>query len=156
MKIAFHRPEPAELAFRQALLADAATMSYNHAWGGTVPFPPERWPAWYARWVDADPRERFYRYIRCAETGRFVGEAAYHVEPETGLVLANVIVAAPLRGRGFGGAALERLCACASARGIPAMCDRIALDNPAVALFLAHGFVEVSRDAEAVLLRRNL
>ena len=33
-----HRPTLEELRFRQSMLGDPETMSYNHAWGGTIPF----------------------------------------------------------------------------------------------------------------------
>jgi diamine N-acetyltransferase len=33
--------------FRESLMADEETMSYNHAWGGTIPFPKERWKGFY-------------------------------------------------------------------------------------------------------------
>lgn len=31
-------PGLADLWFRESLMADEETMSYNHAWGGTIPF----------------------------------------------------------------------------------------------------------------------
>ncbi len=37
-----YMPEYKDLWFRQALMADAETMAYNRAWGGTIPFPEER------------------------------------------------------------------------------------------------------------------
>ena len=37
------KPEIKDLWFRQALLADPETMAYNRAWGGTIPFPEEKW-----------------------------------------------------------------------------------------------------------------
>ena len=43
-----HVPEYKELRFRQEMMADEDTMSYNRAWGGTIPFPEEDWEDWYA------------------------------------------------------------------------------------------------------------
>ena len=37
-----HKPTREELRFRQELLSDPSTMSYNHAYGGTIVFPPAR------------------------------------------------------------------------------------------------------------------
>lgn len=37
--ISLYKPEIDELWFRESMMADNATMSYNHAWGGTIPFP---------------------------------------------------------------------------------------------------------------------
>ena len=41
-----HKPTREELRFRQELLSDPSTMSYNHAYGGTIVFPPARWEGW--------------------------------------------------------------------------------------------------------------
>lgn len=35
-----HKPTREELRFRQELLSDPSTMSYNHAYGGTIVFSP--------------------------------------------------------------------------------------------------------------------
>ena len=50
--VSLYRPGLEELSFRQELLADPDTMAYNHAYGGTIRFPRERWVDWYARWVE--------------------------------------------------------------------------------------------------------
>ena len=42
-EIVFFKPQVEDLWFRQALLADPATMSYNDAWGGTIDFSRDRW-----------------------------------------------------------------------------------------------------------------
>ena len=33
------------------MLADEDTMSYNHAWGGTIPWPEDQWKDWYDHWI---------------------------------------------------------------------------------------------------------
>ena len=48
-----YKPDIGELGFRQGLMADPETMSYNAAWGGTIPFPQEDWQDWYEYWFDA-------------------------------------------------------------------------------------------------------
>ena len=97
-KIQLYRPAPEELWFRQRLLGDPETMAYNRAYGGTIPFPRERWAPWYERWVER-PEGRFYRYLREVSGGRFVGEAAYHWDEELGEFICDVIVEAGYRGR---------------------------------------------------------
>ena len=74
-----HKPTREELRFRQELLSDPSTMSYNHAYGGTIVFPPARWEGWAAHWLDAADGTRFYRYL-AREDGIFVGETAYHYD----------------------------------------------------------------------------
>lgn len=153
--LSLYKPEPADLWFKQQMLSDEATMAYNRAWGGTLPFPEDRWAAWHSKWVGAPASERFYRYL-ADEAGHFVGETAYHYDAGRGIYLADVLVYAPCRGRGFGGQGLDLLCAAAKANGLTALYDDIAADNPSVALFLRHGFTEVSRSIEAVLVKKEL
>lgn len=154
--LTLYKPRRGELAFRAALLADEATMAYNRAYGGTIAFPPERWDDWAARWLDAPETARFYRYLRDAETGEDVGEAAYHLDPERGVYLCDVIVRADRRGCGYGAAGLRSLCAAAKENGVPALWDNIAADNPAVAMFLKQGFRVAERDDEVVWVMKEL
>ena len=75
--LALHKPARDELWFRQELLADPATMSYNDAWGGAIAYPEDDWDDWYDHWLACDERLRFYRYLFDAENAEFVGEVAY-------------------------------------------------------------------------------
>ena len=153
--IVLYRPSEDELEFRASLLADAQTMSYNRAWGGTIPWPREAWRDWYDRWV-ADPQDaRLYRYVKNS-SGDFVGEIAYHYDGDIPGFAANVIIFSKYRRRGYGGQALELLCAEARAKGIPVLYDDMAIDNPALALFLHHGFTEEARTAEKIILKKVL
>lgn len=154
MTLTLYRPALPELDFRKKLLADPETMTYNHACGGTIDFPAERWPDWYTRWMSSP--DRFYRYLKNQE-GAFVGEAAYHLDPEQDIYLCDVLVLAEYRGRGYGGQGLELLCAAAQENGVERLYDDIAADNSAaVKLFLRHGFQIVSRTPEVVLVRKDL
>ena len=137
------------------MLADAETMSYNHAWGGTVEFPERCWAGWYEHWVVRTEGKRFYRYLK-NESGEFVGEAAYHCDADLGCHVADVIVYAKYRGRGYGGQALELLCSAAKNNGLAVLYDNIAVDNPAIGLFLRHGFSEEYRTDDIIMLKKEL
>lgn len=154
-QLILHFPTYEELSFRQRLLADPETMAYNHAYGGTLDFPEERWAGWYGRWVEC-PEKRFYRYLCLEGTDTFVGEAAYHYDEELGEYLCDVIVDARYRRRGYGARGLDLLCAAAKENGVTRLCDNIAADNPSVRLFLRCGFRERSRDGETVLVEKEL
>lgn len=154
-KIVLHRPAYGELNFRQSFLADPETMAYNHAYGGTIDFPEERWADWYRRWVE-EPDGKFYRYLKLEETGTFVGEAAYHWDAEMGEYLSDVIVAAQYRQRGYGAQGLALLCEAAKANGVTRLCDNIVTDNPSVHMFLKAGFRERFRNEEYVLVEKVL
>ena len=136
-------------------MADPETMSYNNAWGGTIPFPREKWAEWYDFWVK-NPDKRFYRYIATGKSRSFVGEAAYHYDEDLQVYLADIIVSAKCRKRGYGKAGLQKLCAAAKAAGIPEMYDNIARDNPGIRLFLQCGFREEYRTEEIIMLKKQL
>ena len=143
MSLELYRPAVEDLWFKRDLLGDEATMSYNRAWGGTVDFPEDLWPRWHDAWVAREGEgRRYYRYLRDADTGEFVGEVAYRWDPGYDSFVMDVLVHARFRGRGYGGVGLER--------------DNVALDNPAIGLFLRHGFTEEWSSDEFVMLRRDL
>lgn len=150
-----HTPSPEELWFKQELLTDPETMRYNEAWGGTIPFPQERWQGWYMKWIGNGDPDRFYRYLKHEELG-FVGETAFHRDPERGIFLADVIVHARFRRRGFGREGLLLLTDEARRHGIRTLYDEIAADNPSVGLFLGLGFTLRERSADTVLVAKDL
>lgn len=154
--IELYKPAPHELKFRERLLADEETMAYNRAWGGTIPFPKEKWEKWYQRWLKAPAFERYYRYLYDPAGKNFVGEAAYHYDEEKGIHLCDVIVLAEYRGRGFGSAGLRLLCGAAKENGIPVLYDDIAADNPSWRLFLKNGFEIDTRDEAVIMVKKTL
>ena len=154
-KIRFYKPRPEDLWFREAMMADPETMSYNNAWGGTIPFPREKWEDWYDFWV-ANPCKRFYRYITTGESRSFVGEAAYHYDEDRRIYLTDIIISAKCRRHGYGKAGLRMLCAAARKAGITELYDDIAIDNPGIRLFLQCGFREEYRTEEIIMLKKTL
>ena len=142
-----------DLWFRKMFMSDATTMSYNHAWGGIIDFPESDWADWYNYWVRNTKGERFYRYLK-NENNEFVGEIAYHYNGKE--YIANVIVYAKYRGKGYGKEGLRLLCEVAKAEGIEALYDNIAIDNPAISLFLKMDFVEEYRTDEFIMLKKRL
>ena len=153
--VSFYKPSLEDLWFRQAMMADPETMSYNRAWGGTIPFPHDKWGKWYEIWVK-NPDKRLYRYITAGKSRSFVGEAAYRYDEARQIYLADIVISAKCRRRGYGKAGLELLCAEARKAGIAELYDDIAADNPGIALLLQCGFREVSRTEEAILMKREL
>ena len=153
--ITLYTPSLEDLWFRQEMMADPKTMSYNHAWGGTIPFPKEEWHDWYDFWIVHHENKRYYRYLK-DNRGRFIGEIAYHYDSNRNLYIADVIVYAPYRGKGYGGAGLDLLCNVAKQNGVDVLYDDIAIDNPAITMFLKHGFMEKYRTDEIIMLRKVL
>ena len=153
--ISLYTPSLEDLWFKQKMMADPETMSYNHAWGGTIPFPKEEWHGWYDFWIVNHEGKRYYRYLK-DNTGRFIGEIAYHYDSERSLYVADVIVYAPYRGKGYGGIGLNLLCSAAKKNGVDVLYDDIAIDNPAITMFLKHGFIEEYRTEEIIMLKKEL
>ena len=147
-------PTLEDLWFRKKLLADEETMSYNHAWGGTISFPEEKWQNWYDHWVMKHENKRYYRYLK--DENGFVGEIAYHYDPEYDGYVADVIIFSQYRGRGYGAQGLELLCNAAKENGIRVLYDDIAIDNTAINLFKKQGFYEVCRTEEKIILKKDL
>ena len=153
--LTLYTPKREDLWFRQTMLADEETMSYNHAWGGTIPWPENEWEAWYDRWIINHENKRFYRYLKNRD-GQLVGEIAYHFDDSIRQFIADVIIYSLYRGKGYGSEALDLLCDAAKNNGISVLYDDIAIDNPAIRLFLKKGFMEEYRTEEKIYLKREL
>ena len=154
MALELVKPTPEDLWFREKLLADEETMAYNHAWGGTIDFPKEEWQDWYEYWVAEPSGQRYYRYLKAENA--FVGEVAYHYDPEYDGYVADVIIFSAYRGRGYGARGLQMLCDVAKGNGISVLYDDIAIDNTAAALFKKQGFYEARRTEEKIILKKVL
>ena len=63
---------------------------------------------------------------------------------------------AKYRGKGYGSKALNLLCECAKQNGIEFLFDDIAIDNPAISLFLKNGFHEEYRTDDYIMLKKPL
>lgn len=153
--ITLYTPSLEDLWFRQKMMADEETMAYNHAWGGTIPFPKEVWHGWYDFWIVKHENKRYYRYLKDGG-GHFIGEVAYHYDSDQNLYMADVIVYAPYRKMGYGSIGLNLLCDTAKQNGIKQLYDDIAIDNPSVTMFLKNGFVEEYRTSEIIMIKKEL
>ena len=154
MKLTLYKPKFEDLWFRKKMLEDEETMSYNHAWGGTVPFPVDDWEDWYDWWVVNHDNKRYYRYVKDGDT--FVGEIAYHFDEKYQGYVANIIIFAKFRRKGYGKEALDILCKTAKENGVDVLYDDIAIDNPAIILFLKAGFFEEYQTNGIILLKKVL
>ena len=75
-----YEPHIEDLWFKKKMMDDEQTMAYNHAYGGTIPFPKEKWTNWHQRWITDHSGKRFYRYIQ--DNDALVGEVAYYFDEE--------------------------------------------------------------------------
>ena len=153
MRLELCKPELEDLWFRQQMLEDCETMSFNAHWGGAIPFPKEDWKEWYEHWL-INEDERYYRYVKDGDT--FVGEIAYHFDKTYNGYVANVLIYSKYRKQGYGTEALKMLCGIVKDSGAHELYDDIAIDNPAISLFLKEGFKEQYRTNEIILLKKEL
>ena len=151
-----HKPTLDELWFRENLLADVNTMSYNAAWGGTIPFPKKNWAKWYDTWLGGSEYRHYYRYLYDTDSRSFVGEIAYHYDDSREIHICDVIVSAKHRNRGFGTIGIRLLCEAAKDNRIKTLYDDIAADNPSYTLFLKNGFMIEFQNDEVIMVRKEL
>jgi diamine N-acetyltransferase len=81
-RLELYVPTIEELDYRQKIMSDPETMSYNkgydldfdgyHKDTGCIDFPESEWLDWYEYFVGCEP-ERFYAYIKRKEDGAFMG-----------------------------------------------------------------------------------
>ena len=110
-RLCLHVPETEELWFRQEMMADPATMSYNAPWSppdGCIAFPPPEWKTYRGKWVGRQP-ERWYAYLRRRSDDAFVGEVNTHRAPEGDRWNMGVLIHARYRGLGYGAEGLHLL-----------------------------------------------
>ncbi len=115
-KLELYVPKPEELWFRQQMMSDPETMSYNAGWDvsyngyheetGCVDFPKADWAEWYDCWIGHEP-ERFYAYIKRCSDGEWVGEINFHYTPEMDWWDMGIVIYAPYRGMGYSVTALR-------------------------------------------------
>lgn len=152
-----HVPTFEELSYRQQLLSEPETMSYNRGHQheridpetGCVSFPPEDWQAFYQHFIGQEPL-RFYAYIVRSDNDEFIGEVNVREVPGKPWYEMGIIVSASERGRGYSNDALEELLEVAFARlGAPAVHNFFEDHRKAaIALHLAHGFQITSHEGE--------
>lgn len=155
VRLTIYKPEYEDLWFRQLLLADEKTMSYNHSYGGAVTFSKEKWDEWFNYWIVNNEGKRYYRYL-VDEEDNFIGEIAFYYDDEFDQYIGNIIIYAKYRCKGLGEIALNMLCFAAKKNGIQVLYDNVAIDNPAIDFLLKRGFVEEYRTEEYVMLKKNL
>ena len=62
--IRLYAPKIEDLWFKEKLLSDEKTMSYNRSWGGIIPFPRYQWKRWYSQWIANKDNRYFYSSCR--------------------------------------------------------------------------------------------
>lgn len=105
-----HIPAYDELWYRQKIMQDPDTMSYNKDYDldfegydkatGCMAFPEQEWADWYAYFIGQEP-QRFYAYIAREADGAFIGEVNVHRNPNARWYEMGIVIEAKYRGRGY-------------------------------------------------------
>lgn len=151
-----YEPTLDDLWFRQSLMCDEATMTYNHAYGGVIQFPTQKWESWYNHYIKNNECKRFYRYLLDNQINEYVGEISYHYDDNKRGFICSIIVLAKYRGHGYGTQGLNLLCEYASKNGISILYDDIAADNPSLSMFIKNGFLIEYQNNQIVMLKKVL
>ena len=117
-QLRLHTPAFEELWYRQRMMSDPATMSYNagydlgfdgyHSDTGCIDFPQERWQGWYERFIGKEP-EKFYAYVVREEDGEWIGEVVLRREGAPGRYEMGVVIESCHRGKGYSAEAMRLL-----------------------------------------------
>lgn len=117
-RLYLHIPSLDELWYRQRIMSDPDTMSYNRGYDlsfsgyhkdtGCIDFPEGEWKDWYDYFIGREP-ERYYAYIARREDGTFIGEVNVHREPGAPWHEMGVVIEAKHRGMGYASEALGLL-----------------------------------------------
>lgn len=105
-----HIPSCRELWYRQKIMQDPDTMSYNKGYDldfdgydkatGCIAFPEREWADWYAWFIGQEPR-RFYAYIVRESDGEFIGEVNVHRNEDAVWYEMGIVLEAKYRGKGY-------------------------------------------------------
>lgn len=111
-------PRLEDLWYRQKLMQDPATMSYNKGYDlsfdgydkttGCITFPQEKWKDWHEYFINHEP-QRFYAYFVDESNGAFIGEVNVHRNEGAAWHEMGIVIEAEYRRQGYGKAGLQQL-----------------------------------------------
>lgn len=149
MNLSYVIPQKEELDYRKKLLSDPKTMEYNKEYGGTIDFKKEKWDAWYSKWIKSDNHNYYYAYIKDNKINKYIGEIAYHKDPDTECAMLNIIIEHKYRGHGYSTNSLKKLIKTAFINGYTEVRDTIAIDNiTAQKIFKKFGFHKANNQSQ--------
>ncbi|MCI8402587.1 MAG: GNAT family N-acetyltransferase [Lachnospiraceae bacterium] len=116
--LSLHIPSLEELWYRQKIMQDPSTMSYNRGYDldfagydketGCIAFPKQTWADWYDYFIEREPL-RFYAYVVREEDHTFIGEVNLHKTPDASWYEMGIVLEAKYHGQGYATEALRLL-----------------------------------------------
>lgn len=99
-----------ELDYRQCILAQPETMSYNKGYelrlenynndNGCIYFEEKYWNEWYDKWVNGQP-DKYYAYFKDKISGKFVGDISFRYEKSKDAHCIGIVIEDKHRGNGY-------------------------------------------------------
>lgn len=153
-------PNESELFYRQKILSDPQTMSYNKGCElgfdgydnetGCIAFTEDKFAAWHSYWINNEP-ERFYAYLQ-NESGEFIGEVNFHIT-DSKTAEIGIIIEAKQRKKGYSRAGLTLLIEKAKSLGVEKLINRFEFSRTAaLKTHLAVGFKKIDENAVELIL----
>lgn len=156
-KIELHIPNENELKYRQYLISDKETMSYNVGYGddgtGCYYQTIEQVKKWYKNWNNSIGN--YYAYIIRKEDNTPIGEVDVHWSGYCQKYIIGIVIEAKYRGKGYSEKALNLLCDAAFNK---LNLDKIYDDFPATRIAAEKVFSKVGfirEDDEFVVLTKE-
>jgi len=145
------KPKLEDLYLTEILLQDEETMSFNKKWGGTVPFPKEKWEPFFKEYIENSKNYYFHIYNL---DNQFIGEVSSRKDEYFNSHILNIKIMYIFRGNNHGNDALECfLDYFFSIDNNTKISDNVALDNDLAIKTLSRiGFEEMYRTQEYILM----
>lgn len=109
-ELILHVPSFEELKYRQLILSQEDTMSYNKGYNlriedynnetGCIDFSRKCWSEWYSKWV-SERVDRYYSYIVNSKTDEFVGDVCFYYDPSNDLHRIGIVIESKHRSKGY-------------------------------------------------------
>ncbi|WGX77729.1 GNAT family N-acetyltransferase (plasmid) [Paraclostridium bifermentans] len=109
-ELILHVPSFEELRYRQLILSQEDTMSYNKGYNleienynnktGCIDFSKKYWSEWYSKWV-SERVDRYYAYIVNSKTGEFVGDVCFYYDPSNDLHRIGIVIESKHRSKWY-------------------------------------------------------
>lgn len=158
-----HVPSFEELKYRQLILSQEDTMSYNKGYNlgienynnetGCIDFSRKYWSEWYSKWI-SERVNRYYAYILNCKTDEFVGDVCFYYDPSNDLHRIGIVIESKHRYRGYCTKGLLKLAATAfNDFDVRVLRNVIPLDRKsAIKGHKSAGFKEVDIDSNFITL----
>lgn len=111
-------PRLEEMSYRQSLLSNPETMSYNKGYdipiknynkeNGCIDFSEHKWKSWFNSWINNEPL-KYYAYIIRKEDDSPIGEVNLYYNEKKKWYDMGIVIEAKFRGLGYSVEALNLL-----------------------------------------------